>query len=112
MYADITSDLNRLEESFDLYKQEINYNFSKSRISKGSNSIIRMVEEISTDIHTMIILDMKPLLNEENILLFENLYSIEYTPIERERSELDIVYNYHLNRTLNNLFKIEGLLKD
>ena len=71
-----------------------------------------MVEEISTDIHTMIILDMKPLLNEENILLFENLYSIEYTPIERERSELDIVYNYHLNRTLNNLFKIEGLLKD
>ncbi|MDD4725820.1 MAG: aromatic acid exporter family protein [Tissierellia bacterium] len=112
LYADITSDLNRLEESFDLYKQEINYNFSKSRISKGSNSIIRMVEEISTDIHTMIILDMKPLLNEENILLFENLYSIEYTPIERERSELDIVYNYHLNRTLNNLFKIEGLLKD
>ncbi|NLL81221.1 MAG: hypothetical protein GX231_02790 [Tissierellia bacterium] len=111
-FEEFTSDLNKLEESFDLYKQEVYYNFSKKRITTSSNAIIKMVEEISTDIQTMLILDMKPVLNEENIVLFRNLYSKDYIPNTRVKTEQDIVYNYHLKRTLNNLTKIRDLLKD
>lgn len=109
---ELKTELYDLEQSFDIYKQELNYDFSHKKIPKSSIEIIRMIEEISADLNTIIYLDMKPVLNEENGLLFERIYNEDYTLIQREKDKKDIIYNYHINRTLNNLIEIESLLED
>jgi len=71
-----------------------------------------MMDEIYNDLHTIIRLDMKPILNEENAELFRQVYSSEFIKSSREKDELDIVYNFHLNRILNNLIEVEKILND
>lgn len=107
---DLTKELNSLEDSFKLHKQEFNYNFTKSKISESSAEVIQMTDEIYNDLHTIIRLDMKPILNEKNADLFKQIYSSEFIKSSREKDELDIVYNFHLNRILNNLIEIEKRL--
>ena len=104
-------EINSLENRFNLYKQEIRYDIREKQVSKASINILNMMGEIYNDLHTLLRLDMKPILNEENAELFTKIYSKNLNPNVRENNELDIVYNFHLNRILNNLFEIEKQLK-
>lgn len=107
---ELTKELNSLENNFNLYKQELDYHITKSKISEASINILGMIDEIYNALHTLIRLQMKPILNKENAELYKKIYNLDYQPSARENNELDIVYNYHLNRILHNLINIENLL--
>ena len=105
-------EINSLESRFNLYKQEINYNVREKQISEASINILNMMGEIYNDLHTLLRLDMKPILNDENTELYTKIYSKDLEPTIRENSELDIVYNFHLNRILKNLIEIQTILNN
>jgi hypothetical protein len=105
-------EINSLESRFNLYKQEINYNVREKQISEASINILNMMGEIYNDLHTLLRLDMKPILNDENTELYTKIYSRDLEPTIRENSELDIVYNFHLNRILKNLIEIQTILNN
>lgn len=108
---DFSKEFLSLENNFSLYKQELDMNVSNNHISEASINILTMMAEINKDIRTILTLDMRPILNEHNSKLFNDLYSVNFTPHSRENDEMDIVYNYHLKRILKNLIEIEVLLK-
>jgi uncharacterized membrane protein YgaE (UPF0421/DUF939 family) len=112
---DFYKEMTSLEDRFNLYKQELNYNFKEKQISKSSVSILKMIEEIYNDLHTLLRLEIKPILNKRNADLFTIIYLKDYVPdlnLSCENTELDIVYNFHLNRIFNNLIDIEKLLNE
>ena len=109
---DFSKEFESLEEKFSLYKQDLDLNVSKSKISESSISILTMLEDIYNDLQTIFKLDMRPILNKKNAELFGKIYSKEFIPCTRLTEESDIVYNYHLNKILNNLIEINRLLKE
>lgn len=108
---DFSKEFLSLETNFSIYKQELDMNVSNNNISESSINILTMMYEINNDIRTILRLDMRPILNDNNSKLFNYLFVASYTPHAKEKDEMDIVYNYHLNRILKNLIEIEVLLK-
>lgn len=104
-------EMDSLKQLFCEYKHDLELNVLKSTISEFSISILNILEDIYNELVTIFKLDISPILNIQNVELFKKLYSKEFVPCAMENDELNIVYNYHLNKILLNLLEIEELLK-
>lgn len=109
--ADFTKELSNIEKTYSLYKQELQMNVAKSKISVNSVHILAMFDDIYNDLLTILKLNMKPTLNEVNATLFKEIYSRDLVS-STNNNPLDVVYNYHLSTILTNLIKIDNLLKE
>lgn len=107
---DFSTELKTLESTFSAYKHDLDLNVVKSHITQTSISILSMLDFIYNNLLTILNLDMRPILDERNAELFKELYDEEFVPYARDNEELDIVYNYHLNKILVNLLEIEKLI--
>lgn len=109
--SDFTKELSNIEKTYSLYKQELEMNVAKSKISVNSVHILAMFDDIYNDLLTILKLNMKPNLNEVNATLFKEIYSKDFVSTTNN-NPLDVVYNYHLSTILTNLIKIDNLLKE
>lgn len=109
---DFSKEAANFEKTFSLYKQELEMNVAKKKISARSTRILTLLDDIYHELLVIIKLDMKANLNEENVALFKELYSEDFVSHEKDDNALDIVYNYHLTNIFNNLIEIDNLLKE
>lgn len=108
--------LNKYIKSFEALKNELNMDFSNSSSYKSALNIVTTLEKVEKNLLTLLELNIIPLLDERNISLYQELYSEEsyfkeYKDPQHEHSDVDIIYNYHINKTFNKLLKIEEVLQ-
>ncbi|MDR7869440.1 MAG: aromatic acid exporter family protein [Tissierellaceae bacterium] len=104
--------IERLEEfniSFDTVKNELHMDSKKSKSNKLALDVVTILDKIEVGLLTILELNIVPILNEENKILFEKLYSEEFKTTNEENFDKDIIYNYHINKVFNKLLKIEEL---
>lgn len=99
--------LNDYNNSFTALKNEMHMNSSKRISSKLAYDIVTILDNMEKSLLTILELSIIPILNEENKHLFNNLYSEDFNSPERESTDTDIVYNYHINKIFNKLLNIE-----
>lgn len=94
--------------SFDALKNEMHMNSSKRISSQLAHDIVTILNSIEKSLLTILELNIIPILSEENMLLFKELYSEDFNSPERQSKDTDIVYNYHINKIFSKLLDIEG----
>lgn len=104
MYID---ELNSYNRSFLALKNDLLTNSQLGRSSKLALDIVNVLENIESHLAVILELNIIPILNEENELLFKNLYGEDYISSDREVTNLDNIYNYHISKIFNKLLKIE-----
>ena len=101
--------LTEYSKSFNDLKKELNLNSSKEKdSSKLAFHILDILEKIEKSLLT--ILEISPILNKENKDLFYEIYSEEFSSSDRETNDMDIVYNYHINKIFDKILEIEELI--
>lgn len=106
--AAFKEELDEYNQSFEALKNEMHMDFSKGKSYNVANDIVVILNKVDKNILTILELNMVPILNEENTSLFEQLYFKKYNSPDREISDLDIIYNYHINKVFKKLLNIEG----
>lgn len=96
------------DTSFEALKNELHMDSSNSSTTRSALFIVTILEKIEKNLLTLLELNIIPILNEENLTLFEGLYSEDYIGPERESTDTDIIYNYHINKIFKKLLEIEG----
>ena len=92
-------------------KKELNLNSSKEKdSSKLAFHILDILEKIEKSLLTILEIDISPILNKENKDLFYEIYSEEFSSSDRETNDMDIVYNYHINKIFDKILEIEELI--
>lgn len=109
---DFTKELSDIDKTYSLYKQELEMNVAKSKISTSSVHILSSFDDIYYDLLTILKLNMKANLNEVNAILFKEIYSKDIISTTNDNNPLEVVYNYHLSNILTNLIKIDNLLNE
>lgn len=109
--SEFKKEIAKIEDSYKLLKQDLDMNFYKPKDFHDFNEILSILDDIYNNISTLVKIEEIPVINEDNKLLLEKLYSTDILPKEEVPfNELDVVYNYHLNKILNCLLKIEEIL--
>lgn len=109
---DLNNEINELEKTYEIYKEELKLHIAKGKIGPNSTQILSLLDDMYKELDTIHRLDMRPILNELNAQLFKDIYSEAFIPQARDNNELDIVYNYHLNNIFNNIINIDSLLNE
>ncbi len=109
--GELSEDIKELENIYSIYKEELKLHIARGKLNEDSIHIISLLDDIYKELETIYRLDIRPILNEVNARLFEEIYSEGFVPQARENNEIDIVYNYHLNDIFNKIIKIDSLLK-
>ncbi len=109
-------ELNKYIESFEALKNELNMDFSNNSSHMSALNIVKSLDKVEKNLLTLLELNIIPILDEKNITLYQKLYSEEsyfkeYKEPQRDHSDGDIIYNYHINKTFNKLLKIEEELQ-
>ncbi|NLY45295.1 MAG: hypothetical protein GX053_04815 [Tissierella sp.] len=105
-------ELDEYNHHFDALKSEMHMDdSSKKKSNKMAHDIVIILDKIENNILTILELNIIPILNEENISLFEQLYSEKYNSPDRENKDTDIIYNYHINKVFKKLLSIEDYWK-
>ncbi len=103
--------LSEYNKSFEELRKELKLESSNKRNSSNlAFEVLDILEKIETSLLTVLDLDISPILNERNAELFNEIYSEEFTTIDREITDMDIVYNFHLNKIFKRILEIEELL--
>ena len=109
--ADFREQLGVYNKSFHDLKNELELNSSNRRpSSKLAFDVLDILEKIETSLLTILDIDISPILNKKNSQLFNKIYSEEFSSPDREMDDMDIVYNFHLNKIFNKILEIEKLL--
>ena len=102
-------ELDEYNESFDALKSAMHMDDSSKRNPNNMvNDIVIVLDKVEKNILTILELNIIPVLNEENKLLFEELYLEKYPSPERQSTDTDLIYNYHINKVFKKLLNIEG----
>ncbi|HZK00261.1 MAG TPA: aromatic acid exporter family protein [Tissierellaceae bacterium] len=108
---DFRNQLEQYNSSFHDLKKELELNSSNRRpSSKLAFDVLDILEKIEASLLTILDIDISPILNEKNKELFNEIYSEDFTSSDREMDDMDIVYNFHLNKIFNKILEIEELL--
>lgn len=105
-------ELGEYNQSFDALKNEMHMDFSKGKSNSMVKDIVDAFDKVEKNMLTILELNIAPILDKENSVLFEKLYSKQYSSPDREISDFDIIYNYHINNVFNKLLNMEEYWKD
>jgi uncharacterized membrane protein YgaE (UPF0421/DUF939 family) len=102
------SKLDKLEETYELAKDEEHYSF-KNKTKFDDNSIkLKMMQRVFNDLSTLKSLNCKCCLNESNKSLTEKLFNMTlFLKCDYEITKEDIIYNYHISSLLENLSNMD-----
>lgn len=110
--SEFTKELDEFHKPFEALRNELNMDSSSKSYSKSALYIVTTIDKIEKNLLTLLELNIIPILNEENISLFQKLFSKEsffkgYRAPHRDSNNADIIYNYHINKVFNKLLIIE-----
>lgn len=102
--------LDEYNKAFISLKNDLSTDPIKGSSSKLALDIVKILENAEKNLWIVLELNLIPILNEKNKALFQELYSEEYNAPDRESGDIDIIYNYHINKVFNKLLTIEKKL--
>lgn len=108
---DLKSDVNSLTESYNALIKDIDLNLFENKDSNSYSKILSVADSIETNISLLSKMDKVPFIEGRNQRLLKELFHKALDPREDVvKEDIDIVYNYHLNQSLNMLLEIKDFL--
>ena len=110
---ELRQEINLSIEQYNFLKQDIDMNFSKENIKKDYLEILNTLDNIYSNLHILLNIDIDPVINKNNIDMIESIFfATAIYRNDRKKTNLDMVYNYHLSHILSDLLRIETILDD
>lgn len=108
----LKDDLKATEENYNIYKQDIKFDFKKKDTSFDTESIFDLFEKIYNHLNIICKIDKTPYIDETNKGHLQKLFNKEI-PDQDEipMDNIDVIYNYHLKNILTKLSLAEEMLK-
>ena len=110
---ELRNEINLSIEQYNYIKQDIDMNFSRKDLKKNYMEILNTLDNIYSNLYILLNIDINPVINKNNMDMIETLFfTTAIYRNDREKTNLDMVYNYHLSHILKDLFKIDAILDD
>ncbi len=108
----LRKDLVDIEENYNILKREMKLNLYESSTINNLETIFELSENIYSNLSTIYSIDKYPHIDEKNRKSLETLFNKKLPIHDKEnKDELSLVYNYHLEKIIDNLNYIDNLLK-
>ena len=96
------------EETYDILKSDIKLHLNKTLNSCDFDDVLESFESIYNHLSIIYTIDRTPNINEDNKNSLKKLFNNDIPPHGNDGDHrLDIIYNYHLEKILNQLLLIE-----
>lgn len=105
-------DIQKMEKEYNLLKLDIKYTNEKLDFEMDFETVFEMFEETYNHISILSTVSGDHTVDKENKVALESLFK-ETIPLREEKhikSERDIIFNYHLRKTLSSLASLEYIL--
>lgn len=110
---ELRSDITSLTENYEALSNDIDLNLFRNKDSNSYNKILSIADSIETNIALLSKMDKIPYIDGKNQKLLKELFNKTLDPKEGLiKEDIDIVYNYHLNQSLNLLLEIKSFLEE
>lgn len=110
---ELKSDIKSLTETYEALSKDIDLNIFKNKDSNSYTKILYIADAIETNISLLSKMDKIPFIDGKNQRLLMELFNKPLDPRENMvKEDIDIVYNYHLNQSLNLLLEIKLFLEE
>ncbi len=107
----LRKDLVNIEENYNILKMEIKFNLCKTDKCSNFQQVFEMFENIYNHLSIITTIEKSPYIYDINEKHLKNLYNREIpSKSEQNKEDLDLVYNYHLEKILDQLFLIDNVV--
>lgn len=107
----LKKDLISTENNYNIFKKDIKYNLNKSGATFDSELMFDLFEKIYNHLSIIYKINKVPYISEENRVKLQKLFNKDIPKQDKlSMSNMDIVYNYHLENILIKLSSIEDML--
>ena len=108
----LKDDLKATEENYNIYKQDIKFDFKKKDTSFDTESIFDLFEKIYNHLSIICKIEKIPYIDEINKEHLQKLFNKEIPKQDEiDMDNMDVIYNYHLKNILTKLSLAEEMLK-
>lgn len=108
----LKDDLKATEENYNIYKQDIKFDFKKKDTSFDTESIFDLFEKIYNHLSIICKIEKIPYIDEINKEHLQKLFNKEIPKQDEiDMDNMDVIYNYHLKNILTKLALAEEMLK-
>lgn len=110
---ELRQDIVDVEKNYNILKKEIKFNLYKSDICLHFKKLFDLFENTYNHLSIISTIEKPSYIDDENKIALEKLFN-KKIPINNyeNKNELDLVYNYHLNKIIENFSHIECLLEE
>lgn len=110
---DLRNRIHDIDENYNALRKEIRFNIYPQESIKNYRQIFNLFERVQNHLSVISPIIKKISINQENRKGLENMFSKKIPKKDvSENSDLDIIYNYHLNIILDSLNCIDIKLKN
>lgn len=108
---ELRQEIVNIEKNYNILKKEIRFNLCKTDICSNFENIFQLLESTYNHLSIISSIEKTPSIDDENKKALENLFHKTIPNNHNKTNEqLDLVYNYHLNKIIKNLNYIENML--
>lgn len=108
---ELRQEIVNIEKNYNILKKEIRFNLCKTDICSNFENIFELLESTYNHLSIISSIEKTPSIDDENKKALENLFHKTIPNNHNKTNEqLDLVYNYHLNKIIKNLNYIENML--
>ena len=107
----LRKDLVNIEGNYNILKKEIKFNLCKTNNCFDYHHVFEIFENIYSHLSIITAIEKSPYIDEINRKSLEKLFNREIpSQLDQNKDDLDLVYNYHLEKILNKLALISNVL--
>ncbi len=108
---ELRQEIVNIEKNYNILKKEIRFNLCKTDICSNFENIFELLESTYNHLSIISSIEKTTSIDDENKKALENLFHKTIPNNHNKTNEqLDLVYNYHLNKIIKNLNYIENML--
>ena len=107
----LRKDLVSIEKNYSILKKDINLNLFKTHDCFNFEHVFELFESTYNHLSILCSIDKLPYIDENNRKSLERLFNKKIpVQIEENKNDLDLVYNYHLEKSLCKLASIKNMI--
>ncbi len=108
---ELRQDIVDIEKNYNILKREIRLNLCKTNLCFNFEQIFESFESTYNHLSIISSIEKTPNVDGENRVALEKLFGKKINKNQQDGNEkLDLVYNYHLNKIIENLVYIDNML--
>lgn len=108
---DLRENISEIDENYKALRRELKYNSHIKENITNYRDLFNLFEKVENHLYVISPLNKGSLINEDNKAGLELMFLKEIPEKEEvERSELNVIYNYHLEKIVSSLYSIDEIL--